>query len=227
MNTQSMQYLKDQVKYMGFGDKADKAIEEALKKGDKEFRIPLQLNYGGEKVHYDLSFKQGEKGDLYFFNNYRAQIEKAEGTQTFYVNKTADSFTSKEAYNLLSGRAVNKQVEGNNGEKKSVWFQLNFDEKTEKGNYKFKQYQPAYGYNLEKTLDKLGIVNEKPEDRNKLIKSLNKGNLEPVVITRNGRMENVSIAANPQYKSLAVFDENLKPIKMDLADKKREAKIGI
>ena len=229
MNAQNMQYLKDQVKYMGFGDKADKAIEEAVKKGGKEFHIPLQIPYGGEKVSYDLSFKQGEKGDLYFFNNYKAVIDSAGGekAQTFYVNKTADSFTSKEAYNLLSGRAVNKLVDGTGEEKKNVWFQLNFDEKTEKGNYKFKQYQPGYGYNLQGTLDKLGVVNEKAEDREKLVRSLNKGNLEPVVVSRDGKMENVAIAANPQFKSLAVFDENRKPLRMDLADKKRDMKVGL
>jgi len=229
MNAQNMQYLKDQVKYMGFGDKADKAIEEAVKKGGKEFHIPLQIPYGGEKVSYDLSFKQGEKGDLYFFNSYKAVIESAVGekAQTFYVNKNADSFTSKEAYNLLSGRAVNKLVDGTGEEKKNVWFQLNFDEKTEKGNYKFKQYQPGYGYNLANAVGKLRTVNDKPEDRDKILKSLGKGNLEPVVITNQGRMENVLIAANPQYKTLSAFDENKNPVRLDIPDQKRELKVGL
>ena len=53
-------------------------------------------------------------------------------------------------------------------------------EKTEKGNFKFRQYQPGYGYDLEKSLDKLSIAGEKAEDRVKLLKSLDRGNLEPV-----------------------------------------------
>ena len=48
--------------------------------------------------------------------------------QTFYLNK-GKGVTAKEAYNLLEGRAVHKELTTKAGEPYKAWIQLDFENK--------------------------------------------------------------------------------------------------
>jgi hypothetical protein len=49
--------------------------------------------------------------------------------------------TLREAFNLLCGRSVFKEITPANGDKYSAWIQLNFAEKTLEGNCLIKRFQ--------------------------------------------------------------------------------------
>jgi hypothetical protein len=88
--------------------------------------------------------------------------------------------------------------------------QLDFQEKDKNDNFKVKQYHTGYGYELEATLNKYPIkelTNE--EEKWKLIKSLEKGNLQPVTFVKEGREEKMFIEANPQFKTLNLYDSKM------------------
>jgi len=55
-----------------------------------------------------LNFRHAENSDRYYFNSYNLSLQKAGENepvkQTFYVGKD-NTFTLKEGYNLMAGRA--------------------------------------------------------------------------------------------------------------------------
>src|SRR5690349_16643295 len=123
MNGQNVKYLKDGLKYLGFGEKLYDQITAAVKAGQDSFSLITSTSYDslqpkeGEKtlynsVLYELLFKKGNNMDLYFFNSYHAKLTRYnEETKerTFYIDKNK-GITAKESYNLLDGRAVNKDI---------------------------------------------------------------------------------------------------------------------
>lgn len=218
MNIKNFDYLKETLKYMGFGDKLNTDLEAKLKEQPAEFKLTMIGEFNkdnvNDKVHYSLDFSKSKDTDMYFFNKYQATVPHEdpakERTQTFYLEKNA-GITAKEAYNLLNGRAVNKNLKTKEGQEYNAWLQLNFSEKDKHNNYITKTFGEKYGYDVELTLAKYPIRELMEEDkRANIVKSLKKGNIVPVTFVRESREEKMFVSANPQYKSLDLYDSKMK-----------------
>ncbi|MBX2896843.1 MAG: hypothetical protein KF763_15460 [Cyclobacteriaceae bacterium] len=218
MNEKNLEYLKKDLKYLGFGDKLNADLEARIKEQPSEFKLHMTGEFNKdnlkERVDYTLDFKKSDKTDNYFLNRYQATLKNddpaLEKTQTFYINKNS-GITAKEAYNLLDGRAVNKDLNTKEGQPYNAWVQLDFQEKDKNDNYKVKQYHQGYGYDLEMVMAKYPIKEQlNPDEKSKVLKSLEKGNVTQVTFAKQGGEEKMYIAANPQYKSLDVYDANMK-----------------
>src|SRR3546814_11639054 len=102
---------------------------------------------GNDKLDAELHFSKSDEKDLYFFNKYDLSLKKegesTEMKQSFLVSPKHTTYTAKEAYNLMSGRAVNKKMsamqkvsdEGGSrlkptGNKFTAWVQLDLDRKS-------------------------------------------------------------------------------------------------
>jgi hypothetical protein len=225
MNEQNVKFLEDSLFYLGFGEKLNEPLEAAMQQGNPEFQLQLTHEYAvpgtgqqsespaKDKMDYELNFKRGKDSDMYFFNSYKAKLATPQNEtreQLFYVNKNK-GVTAKEAYNLLSGRAVNKNLVNKGGERYNAWLQLDFSGKDEHGNYLNKVYHENYDYKLEDALSRLPLKNQKDGSEN-LISSLKKGNLSPVTFSEDGKDIKRYLAANPKYKSMDVYDENGKAV---------------
>ena len=117
---------------------------------------------------------------------------------------------------MLSGRAVNKDLVNRENEGYNSWVQLNFKETDNAGNYKLKHFTENYGYNIEDALGKYPIKElANAEDKSKLIDSLQKGNRQSVTFSVNGAEQKHFIEANPQFKSLTVYDGSMKRVRQD------------
>lgn len=218
MNTQNLEFLKDGLKYMGFGEKLHADLEANIDKQPADFQLTMQGEFKrddiAEKVEYKLDFKKSTQTDMYFFNRYKATLKNddpaLEKSQTFYVTKNA-GITAKEAYNLLNGRSVNKDLTNKDGHPFNAWLQIDFTQKDEKNdNFKMKQFHSGYGYDLEAVVKKYPIKElSNDEEKVKLIKSLEKGNLQPVTFLKKGKEEKMHVAANPQYKALDIYDSKM------------------
>lgn len=222
MNEKNLNYLKDQVKYTGFGEGLESQLTENMKAGAAEFSLSHQSLYGKDEATAILHFKKSSQ-DNYFFNRYELSV-KPEGAeqavkQSFYIGYD-NNFTLKEAYNLISGRSVHKElaklVADENGrleakgEKYKAWVKLDFTDKDTNGNFKEKQYHQNYGFNLEETLAKHPIKElSVPEERIKLMASLEKGNRQAVTFAIDGREERRYLEAAPQFKSVNQYDSNM------------------
>lgn len=217
MNIKNLEFLKEGLKYLGFGDKLNNDLETKIKEQPTEFKLNLVGEFTKEglkdKVNYTLDFKKSDQTDMYFLNRYQAAIKNdnpaQEKTQTFYITKNS-GITAKEAYNLLSGRAVNKDLNNKEGQPYNAWLQLDFQEKDKNDNYKVKQYHTGYGYDLEMVIAKYPIKEQlDAEQKIKLMKSLEKGNLTSVTFAREGGEDKMFVAANPQYKTLDLYDSKM------------------
>src|ERR1700761_5730215 len=135
MNTQNLGYLQKQLLNLGFGEGMNKELEKNIEAKAPEFTLNSTNTYNKEKVDYQLHFKAGD--DMYFFNKYDAKLN--DGQQTFYINK-GGGITAKEAFNLMEGRAVHKELENKAGEKYPAWVILDKENKTENGNLKLKTF---------------------------------------------------------------------------------------
>jgi hypothetical protein len=223
MNQKNFDYLKDGLKYLGFGEGLNNKLAEELASGKTEFQINTVNEYGRDKVNYKLDFRKSDQSDMYFFNRYNATFkpegDSPEKAQTFYIKKNS-GITAKEAYNLLNGRAVNKDLTNAEGQPYNAWLQIDFAQKDDNGNHKFKMIHQAYGYDLEKELAKHPIkeLNE-PVTKERLMQSLERGNLHQVTFTEADKEEKMFIEANPQFKTLNVYDDRLKKVFVEVAKK--------
>ena len=213
MNELNLDYLKNQVKYSGFGDSLEAPLKEQIQKGEPNFTLKHQTDFGGDTIHADLHFRKSTTSDMYFFNKYDLSLTKSGQdepaiNQTFYMGKD-NNFTLKEGYNLLEGRAVNKDLVNKGQEKYNAWVQLDFKQTDDKGNFKLKQFHENYGFDLRKALESHPIKELKtPEDLSRLTESLKKGNRQSVTFELEGGEQKRYIEASPQFKNLNVYDSN-------------------
>lgn len=210
MNEKNFDYLKDQVMYTGFGEALEGELRQNMEQLKPEFKLQHDAFYGGDKVSAELSFRKSEQSDLYFFNSYKVNLQK-EGSeqsleQTFYINK-GNNITLKEAFNLMEGRSVNKDLTNREGETYNSWLQLDFKNTDTRGNFAINHYHENYGFDLEAALSKHSIKElGTPKYKDDLINSLKKGNLQSATFVKDGTEVKQFIEANPQFKSVTIYD---------------------
>ena len=212
MNQKNFEYLRDQVKFTGFGEGLENELKERMQKQTPKFMILHQGSFGKDETVSTLHFRKSDQSDMYFFNKYDLTLKQENKpeimTQTFYLHKDRN-ITLKEAYNLMNGRAVNKDLTNKEGLVYNAWVQMDFKQADENGNYKLKQFHQNYGYYLDKALAKHPIKEmDNEQDKTRLLESLHKGNRQSVTFLQNGNEQKYSIEANPQFKSINIYDSN-------------------
>lgn len=214
-----VEYLKNQLKYLGFGEGSTlhKDLEKGINATKKEFEIKTTSDktLPGNKVDFTLKFNKTESGGV-FLNSYNAKLtneKKEEISHNFPVNRE-NTFTAKEAVNLLEGRTV--KIEFNNPKTEQLepaFVKFNFDElKTEKGNYQFQNFYKNYGVDTAKIVEKSNLIFDKPEYKENTIKSLEKGNVVKVKFEIDDKIAEGKAVLNPQYKNLNLYDNEMNRI---------------
>ena len=213
MNEKNYEYLTNQLKYTGF-EGLDSQLKAKLDQQLSQFTLSHQAKFGNDTVNCDLNFTKSNKTDMYFFNNYQIHLQKENSKenlkQTFYINSKGDhNFSLDEAYNLMSERCVRKTLVDKNDQLYNAWVQINFTDAYSNGNYKLHQYRTEYGFSLNAALEKHPIkeLGNLPDKLN-LLNSLEKGNRQPVTFQLQGKEEIRFIEANPQFKSINIYDSN-------------------
>ena len=165
-----------------------------------------------------MNFRKSDTSDMYFFNNYHASLEKSKDEkteQTFYLNK-GKGVTGKEAFNLLDGRSVHKDLITKEGQPYKAWMQLGFENKDKNNNFEIKQFHEKYGFDLKGAIEKFPITDLKEPDKEKaLMQSLQKGNVQSVTIEKDGSSHKMFIEADPQFKKMRLFDSRMRLVQND------------
>lgn len=220
MNTQNAEFLKKSLLNLGFGEKLNAELDRHMNNAAPEFSLNSRQEYNQKTMDYTLHFKAGDKQDMYFFNKYDATLNHKNDpakdlNQTFYINK-GSGITAKEAFNLMEGRAVHKTLTNAEGQKYQAWVTLDDKKLTEGGNRKIRQFSENYGYDVEKVISEKGIKElGDPKSSDELLRSLKKGNAQQVTVERDGQQTKYFIAANPQFKTVDLFDHQMKKIKRE------------
>lgn len=227
MNEKNFEYLRDQLKYTGFGDALESELKEKMQKEEPNFTLTHNTQYGNDTAAATLNFNKSKESDMYFFNSYKVELQKENSKealdQTFYINK-GSNITMKEAYNLMEGRSVNKDLTNKEGEIYNVWLQVDFKQSETNGNFKLNHYHQNYGYDLEATLSKHPIKElETPKYKEDLINSLKKGNLQSATFLKEGNEIKQYIEASPQFKTINIYDNNMKRIDNRKAQEEKQS----
>ena len=213
MNKENLQYLGDNLKYMGFGENLKPELEKKLNEGKGEFQLHYNADINKKPFAVTMNFRKSDSSDMYFFNNYHASLEKGKdekAEQTFYLNK-GKGVTGKEAFNLLDGRSVHKDLVTKEGQPYQAWMRLDFEKKDNNNNFEVKQFHEKYGFDLKAAVEKFPITDLKEADKEKaLMQSLQKGNVQSVTIEKDGSSHKMFIEADPQFKKVNLYDSNMK-----------------
>jgi len=216
MNTQNLEQLKKSLLNLGFGEKLNDKMEKNIAAQLPEFTLNTQHEFNQKKLDYTLHFRAGE--ERYFFNSYDAKILNADPSkevkQTFKINK-GNGISAKEAFNLMEGRAVEKLV-FKDDQSYHAWFQLDQKNYTQNGDKQMKQFHENYGYDVAKVLSGHGIKElSEPKPTEELLYSLKKGNVQQIHVEKNGEEQKYFVSANPQFKTVDLFDHQMKKIKRE------------
>ena len=216
-----LNYLKNQVKYLGLGEdaKLHKDLENAILSPEDKVTVRAEYNYPdrlmkGNTVSFDLNLTKTEQGGV-FLNSYRANLTTKNGeerSQTFKVQKE-NSVTAKEAINLLEGRSVKIEhdvVDKETGELSHTesFIKLNMKEpKTDYGNYKYEWYNKnAYGVDIDNIMQKSNLTFANDIERERTKKHLEKGNITQVTFQQENLQIQGFAVLNPQWKMLNLYD---------------------
>lgn len=214
-----VEYLKNQMKYLGFGEgeKLHKDLEKGIKSKNQQFEIKTTSDKSlpENKVDFTLKFNKTDSGGI-FLNSYNAKLtneKNEEISHNFPVNRE-NTFTAKEAINLLEGRSVKIEFHNPKSDQQETAFvQFNFDEpKTEKGNYLFQNFYKNYGVETNKIVEKSNLIFDKPEYKENTIKSLEKGNVVKVKFEQDDKVIEGKAILNPQNRNLKLYDSEMNRI---------------
>ncbi|MES2329994.1 MAG: hypothetical protein V4539_10350 [Bacteroidota bacterium] len=211
MNAENLDYLQNQLKYLGFGEGLQVQLEKQLQEGLPDFQLKASHEFGKDQMDATLHFKKSEREgkEMYFFNKYDATLKQGERnlSQTFYINNKGQSITFKESCNLLNGRAVFKELAPKEGEKYKAWVKLDTSERDPNGNAKMKHFHENFGYDVKEALGRVPLKElSDPDKMQSLVASLEKGNLATVTLLKDGAEKSVQITADPQFKTLKMYD---------------------
>jgi len=210
LKEKNIHFLSKQLLYLGFKDSSMDNLREEVHRGQTTFNLTVKKEFNGYPMKYALHFDKSKQSDMYFLNSYKAMMENGR-EQSIYLNK-GKGFTAKETFNMMQGRAVFKQMKNKkDGIKYHAWIKLSKAQKGKdvKDSRNLHIYNENYGYNLNKSLLQHPIKElDNPVEKQNLIQSLQKGNRQAVTFKNAGREERKFIEANPQFKSLQVYDSN-------------------
>lgn len=209
---QNSQALHQQVQRTGFSDLSVK-IDEQIRRGQQQFFIPVSYYLNDkERIDHQLSFAKDQSGQ-YHFEGYKTvlynEAKPDEKRQQYFSMRHEYNINTTEAYNLLSGRCIQ------NG---GTWLQLDLNDKDQHGNFRIKQFHSDYGYDLDKVLQQLPLKDlMKPTEIEKLKDALKNGQKVSVSFVKDGNEQRFYIEANPQFKSVNIYDEHSRKITLHTA----------
>ncbi len=209
---QNSQALHQQVQRTGFPDLSAK-IDEQIRQGQQQFSIPVSYYLNDkERIDHQLSFVKDQSGQ-YHFEGYKTALyneaKPNEKRQQYFSMRHEHNLNTTEAYNFLSGRCIQSG---------GIWLQLDLNDKDQHGNFRIKQFHSDYGYDLDKVLQQLPLRElTNTVETEKLKEALKNGEKISVSFIKDGNEQRFYIEANPQFKSVNIYDEHSRKITLHTA----------
>jgi len=169
-----------------------------------------------ERMELELTFGKGPD-QLHELHAFKASLVTGNnpGERREYTFDRSMLVTAGQAYNLLSGRSLQLGYTDLQGEKGMKWVRLDFNNIDQEGNFKLREFNKSYGFDISKALDDIPMKEAGLEKRQSILESLSNGERVSVKITRGNKDEDVFLEANPQFKMVQVFDAANKKIRLE------------
>jgi len=202
MDERILHFNENQLKKSGFGEAFTQELRTQMEQGIPFIQHTFQKQFDGDRLEATLHLKKSAISDYYSLKKFDLQLQK-EGlgntirhsfkiTDTNFGTsqvsdhhfKNEDRFILQEAYNLLAGRSVYKNLIGPEGNKAHAWVKLNLKNESINSDPENKLYQTTYGFDLEKVLSNYPIKEIKSErTKLSLIQSLQRGTIKKVTFS--------------------------------------------
>ena len=239
MNENNLEYLKKTLEGLGFGAKLNGLMGDAIRRelpafslGIETMRRPVDSKKMDDprtdRLAFTLNFNRSKQSDMYFLNDYTVLLNKKGEfkavAQTLSLERD-HRITAYQAHRLLSGMSLEKEVylrekaaPGQEPvraqEKTPLWFSINLDVTDAFGNHPLRTFRPEYGYDLGEALAKYPLKGlNTPDKLGEAMKALRNGNYVDATLTLGRKNVPVSIAANPQMKTIDIYDKDMVEIR--------------
>lgn len=198
--------LQEDLRRMGFSDLFEKA-ETKIRKGQESFTIPISYFVDDHhRMDHQVSFARNGNGE-YHIHGFEATLHNqrrlSDVKRQFFEHERSGSIDADQAYQLLCGRAL---------EKDGKWIQLDFNDRDEKGNFRIRDYRTGPQYDLIEKLKELPLKPISPEEEKKIVENLKAGERTSVSFSMDGVEKRFYIEANPQFRNITIYDEHSKKI---------------
>jgi len=199
--------LVDAVSASGFHVAADR-MQQHLAAQKDSFSLPVS-HYVTEKerMEHQLVFSRDGSGD-YVFEGFKASLHneaEAGSVREHFFKADGTVFTSSEAYQLLAGRAVQKD---------GIWMQFDLNDRSAAGCFRMKEFHQNYGFDLKKAVECLPLKDSSAEGIEDLVKVLKQGGSPMASFEVKGKEYRFSIEASPQFKRVVLYDEHSKKVSL-------------
>ncbi|MCX2476332.1 hypothetical protein OQZ33_18505 [Pedobacter sp. MC2016-05] len=239
MNQNNLEYLQKSLDYLGFGTKLNAALENAISKGEQFFSIGINQRYipaefrsqvekKFDDMHFELKFNRSKNGEVYFLNAMETSLLRYNATEPIvkkFVLDQQNRMSALQSYKLLCGLSFEKPTlildtddPGSKQYKKiDLWYKLNFNAVDKLGEHPIKWFFPKHGYDLEQSFSRFPFLELTDNDlRESAIKALRYGNLISLPMEIDGKRQEVYISAEPEDKTLNIYDQKMQSIHPDL-----------
>lgn len=198
----NLENLANQLQLIGFKETFINVERHIMNKEDR-FSV-MHTGYRNEKecIECKLDFEKKSEGK-YQFEGLTAVLKNdhkpTDEISHYFKIGEQQCFTLKEVYNLLSGRAVMQN---------QIWKQFDLNDKLTTGSYRIKEFKPDCAFDPERLIQNLPLkesINE--HEIKRVIDDLSEGSRAPVnLVSEDGQLIKCYIQADPQFKSLHIFD---------------------
>ncbi|MNV10907.1 hypothetical protein D3C71_1014500 [compost metagenome] len=240
MKEENAQYLEKRLVYTGFGEELIPELRQNMAEGKEKFELKFEKEINGKKVEANLKYSLSNQGN-YFFNAYDLKINQTDKEpleRTFKVDNK-ETFSLKEAFNLLEGRSVLKSYsnfeKGKEDSKITELQSWSYLDASIKNNKRETANEGENGvvtkniavmrkcndYDLDSLVSMYPIKNiEIPGKKADLVQSLQRGNLQSVLLEKDGEYKKHFIEASPKFKTINIYNEQM--VKLFIPNKKKE-----
>jgi hypothetical protein len=212
--------LKKQMVDLGFGEVFAESLWLEMQKGVPKITFPYRTLIDEHVVGCELQFSKMANGN-YFFNQYRIDVSGitddlgnfAHRSQTIpveYYDTANKSCSVQEAYNLLNGRWVFKDVAYPDGLYYKDWMRYDPSTVTLSGNSRIELLGKNRSFDLDGAIKELPIVKFGQHNCFEEFKrSLEQGNKEEAtILTSAGEKIGFKIIVSPDANTLDVYQKN-------------------
>lgn len=231
MENEAEVFHERQFRRIGMSEAYTPELKEKMQQGAPEIAYPYHKNIDGDPTDVLIHLKKYAALDAYEIKRFEISTQltgqEVKRGQTFYIGELRKMYTDegkltyrqnrytlKEAYNLLQGRPVHKQLISRDGQPFEAWARPNFNKKLANGNFELNFYTKNYGYHLENVLKEYPLKDlSNARYTISLIESLHRGNLQSTLFTPKGGEESkLFVSPSILTGSLNVYDANKKII---------------
>ncbi|PTS99870.1 hypothetical protein DBR11_11385 [Pedobacter sp. HMWF019] len=216
VNTFQPDQLRDFLKEKQFSSVIP-ALNEAIANGDKDFQLKTKKIIGDKVVGYNLNFSKNDNGTIKF-NSFEVGVKNEDNPGTYKTVKVPvngmNTPSSSEAYKLLSGETICRQVETSPGVKENRLYNLNEqDMKNNPHDVRLNEFV-ADRHHINNVVNSLPHPPGTTEDYKKqLVDDLCVGKKRAVPLQENGLKTTVNVQVGEKPGLMKYSDVNNKPVK--------------